>query len=454
MPLAAAFSASHSVHQLDNGLTVFIAPRKDTPLVSLQFSIRHGYAYAQGSEYEGIAHFYEHMLFKANSLTESQAEFMRALSGMGSVEWNGTTSRDHVTYFLTVPAAEFENALRLWSAVLIDTIFDEEEIRREVSVVSNEIEGNRRIPQRVLWRELNNALYRDLYRTGHYDTGALKGFTREILEREKNHWYVPNNSLVSLSGAINEAEALELVKKYFGHWQRGENAPPVRPLLLRARASQQGTAQEDARILQGFPNPEMATLIIAWDGPITRLHRVATFAADVLAEIISENSGPYLRELVEATPLFSIDSTSFSFYTGRFASEFIFQGRVAITNTDTLMRDARQAFNAVNELLADIAEGRHAITRKDIERVVQRNINTRIFRHEKPNSLLRDLNWCWAIADLQYFLDYERSLAAVSIEEIQRLAARWLAQPGLEFLWVHESVAAGLAATQAKGDAE
>ena len=411
------------------------------PLVTLQFSIRHGYAYAGGREYEGIAHFYEHMLFKANSLTKSQPEFMRALSRMGAVEWNGTTGRDQVTYFLTVPAAEFENALRLWSAVLIDTIFDEDEILREISVVSNEIEGNRLIPQRALWREVNTALYRDTYRTGHYETGALRGLTRDILLREKNHWYVPDNCLVSLSGAVSETEALRLVELYFGRWQRGEKAPPVRPLAPRRVSNPPGHAQ---RILPGFTNTEMANLVIAWNGPVTRLNRVATFAADVLADILSENSGPYLRELTEKTDLFSIHTTSFSFYTGRFASEFIFQGEISITNTRTLTQAAHQVFNAVNALLSDIAAGRRTITREDIERVVQKNINARVFRQEKPSSLLRDLNWCWSISDLRYFLDYERSLAAVSAEEIRRLASDWLTQPKLELLWVHDSVAPNL----------
>jgi len=440
-----------SEHRLDNGLTVFIAPRSDpkgaerAPLVSLQFSIRHGYAYARDGSREGIAHFYEHMLFKANSLTKSQPEFMRELNRMGAAGWNGSTSGELVTYFLTVPLAEFENALRLWSAVLIDTVFDDGEIQREVSVVSNEIEGNKKLPERILWRTVNTSLFTEPWRTGHYENAALRGFTRPILVCEKKRWYVPDNCLISLSGAVEEADALALVARYFGRWQRGGMRPSVRPLALRPALEQ--------RILTGFTNPSMAELVVVWNGPITLKDRAETLTADVLADLISENSGPWLRELTERSALFSIDSSSLSFYTGRYSSEFVFQGDIAITNTDTLTHDAHQVFREVNDMFAKIARGEHTITPADIQRIVRKNINARIFRHEKPNSYLHDLNWSWSAADIEYFLEYENGLAAVSVQDIERLAARWLAEPRLELLWVHDEITKNLAPFPAEGEA-
>lgn len=438
------------VRQLENGLSVFIAPGSENPIVSLQFSFRHGYAYTPGAEFEGIAHFYEHMLFKANSLTKSQPEFMRALGKLGAVDWNGTTGGELVNYYLTIPAAEFENALRLYSAVFIDTIFDVTEIEREVSVVSNEIEGNRRIPDRVLWRAIMDGLFPESYRTGHYETWQLRSFTRHHLVREKERFYVPDNCLLSVAGAVREADALTLIERYFGRWQRGQDRAEMPPLARRAS----GAHKPDTQILPGYTNPGMASLALAWHGPTAQLNRRETLAADVLAELISEKSGAYLPELVRRTALFSIDTSAFSFYTGRYSSEFIFQGDIACTNTDTLMADAAAIRDQLSAILADIANGKHTITAADIRRIAVKNRNGLIFRHEKPPAYLRDLGWAWGTADIEYFLDYIPGLASVSPGEIQNLAARWLRQTNLAILWVHDSVAAALSRLADRGGAE
>jgi predicted Zn-dependent peptidase len=191
----------------------------------------------------------------------------------------------------------------------------------------------------------------------------------------------------------------------------------------------------------------MAEVVLAWHGPTTLLDRRGTLAADVLADIISEKSGAFLPALVQNSALFSIDACSFSFNTGRYASEFVFQGDIAITDIHALQADAHMVYTRFSEMLADIASGKLSVTAEDIRRVAVKNRNARVFRHEKPSSYLRDLGWCWGAADIEYFLEYEQGLASISPDDIRDLSARWLRDhAGVALLWVHDDTARTLRA--------
>ena len=430
-------TASPTVFTLPNGLETIVFPRSDIPLVSIQFSIRHGYIYADHPLDEGIAHFYEHMLFKANSLTRTQQEFMRRLTEIGAAGWNGTTGGDAVNYYLTVPASEAERALELWAAVLIDTVFDPAEIRREISVVSNEIEGNRRDPGRAFWRLLNAGLYgkEQLYRTGHYETAHMGRFDQDLLVREQSRWYTPENCMIGLAGAIDEREALRLVAKYFGRWKQGSARPLTRPLATA------GTRPRDPGLITGgFTNPAMVRVLLVWPGPSILSNRNETLTADVLSYYLSEKSGHFLASLMSNTTLFSRESAGFSFSTGRYNSEFIFQGEIPATNHTRIPAQAAHLQRTVRAYLADIAAGRRAIPQEALRRISARIINERIFRHEKPAALLQDVSWWWCTADLAYWQRYDRGISAVSRDDVRRTAARWLRSAPLGVVWAHDSL--------------
>lgn len=435
--LTLSAATSPTVFTLPNGLKTIVFPRPDIPLVSIQFSIRHGYIYADRPEDEGIAHFYEHMLFKANSLTKTQQEFMRRLTEIGAAGWNGTTGGEAVNYYLSVPAKEVEHALELWSAVLIDTVFEAGEIRREISVVSNEIEGNRKDPGRAFWRLLNASLYgkKQLYRTGHYETSQMSRFGRELLLREQSRWYTPSNCLLGLAGAIDEREAVRLVSKYFGRWKPGKARPLTRPLAttsIRPRAP--------GLVIGGFTNPALARVLLVWPGPSILSNRNDTLVADVLSYYLSEKSGPFLDNLLQRTSLFSKESAGFGFSTGRYNSEFIFQGEIPATNQALLLEEAAKLQRTVQTYLAEIATGLRTIPAATLGRISARLINDRIFRHEKPAALLQDVGWWWCTADLAYWRQYERKILAVGPAQIRRTAARWLLFPPLRLVWAHDSL--------------
>src|SRR5256885_8160993 len=87
---------------LANGLRVIVIENHAVPLVTVELDVKNG-AYTQPPEYEGLAHLYEHMFFKANRTIPSQERYLERLRQLGA-SFNGTTSEERVNYFATAGA--------------------------------------------------------------------------------------------------------------------------------------------------------------------------------------------------------------------------------------------------------------------------------------------------------------------------------------------------------------
>src|SRR5687768_4822561 len=74
---------------LPNGLEVIVVENHGVPLATVEINVKNG-SFTQSPEFEGLAHMYEHMIFRANSKYREPSEFLDRMSDLGAV-FNGTT---------------------------------------------------------------------------------------------------------------------------------------------------------------------------------------------------------------------------------------------------------------------------------------------------------------------------------------------------------------------------
>src|SRR5947199_8553969 len=74
---------------LANGLEVIVVENHGVPLATIEIDVKNG-SFTQSPEYEGLAHMYEHMFFRANSKYPEPNQFWDKASDLGAV-FNGTT---------------------------------------------------------------------------------------------------------------------------------------------------------------------------------------------------------------------------------------------------------------------------------------------------------------------------------------------------------------------------
>src|SRR5438445_12278738 len=90
------------VHQtvLENGLQVIVVENQTVPLATVLVAVRNG-AFTQDSAEQGLAHLYEHILFRSfHGRAEAFALQATRLNG----RFNGPTPPDAVSYFALVPS--------------------------------------------------------------------------------------------------------------------------------------------------------------------------------------------------------------------------------------------------------------------------------------------------------------------------------------------------------------
>lgn len=106
--------------------------------------------------------------------------------------------------------------------MLLNSKFDEEEIKKEQGVVIEEINMSQDSPEDVL-DEIhseaifgNNSLAYPILGTAD----KIKSFNRKKIKDYIKTHYTPYNSVLSISGKFDEKELKKLIEEYFGKWSK------------------------------------------------------------------------------------------------------------------------------------------------------------------------------------------------------------------------------------------
>jgi predicted Zn-dependent peptidase len=258
---------------LDNGLEVVLHVDRRTPIVAVNLW------YHVGSKDEapgknGFAHLFEHVMFQGSKHVGEDMYF-KYLERAGASDRNGTTSTDRTNYFETVPGNQLELVLWLESdrmGFLLDHA-DQATFESQREVVKNERRQRyENAPYGFVPKLVNEALYPPGHPYHLLTIGTPEDLDRASLDDVRaffRTYYVPNNATLVIAGDLDEARALELVKKYFGPIPRGA-APPVRtqpvPVALDREVRLDVEADvELARVSMTWPTPP---IFAAGDGEL------------------------------------------------------------------------------------------------------------------------------------------------------------------------------------------
>lgn len=214
LPGFAKNNDSIKVFHLKNGHTVVIKEVHVNPLVTVDTWVKTG-SMNEDDKINGVSHFLEHLLFKGTKNRKNgEAEKILESKGAG---YNAATSKDFTHYFTTIASQHAELALDLQSDMLLNALIPEEELDNEKKVVQEEIRRALDDPDRILFNNLNNILFKQhpyKYETlGTMDT--IQNVSRKEILDYYHKWYVPSNMTTVIIGDINTEKMLALVKEKF-----------------------------------------------------------------------------------------------------------------------------------------------------------------------------------------------------------------------------------------------
>ncbi len=409
-PLQAADTAPQipiTEEVLPNGLKVLLIEAPKAPVVSVQVWYRVG-TRNEVPGLTGLSHMLEHMMFKGTPTVPIKM-FDRLIQKAGGTD-NAFTYQDATAYYEDLSADHLELALRLEADRMRNLLFDEKEFQSERDVVAEE----RRLRQEddpiaALYEVVHPAAF-----SAHPYANPVIGWMHDIkdmrLEDLKQHYktyYAPNNAVLVVAGAMRPAEALPLVRQYFGVLPRGADPPPVRA----TRPPQQGERRVYLR-----KEAQLPYVVLAY--PVPNARDADSLALDLLETILSGGRSSRLhRSLVYEKQLalsagayndrLSVDPNLFTVYASPLP------GKTA--------EEVEKALGAEIERVK-----REPVSDQELEKAKNQNEADFVMGQDSVFNLGRtvitmDLSTTW-----KDFYRYIPEIRAVTAADVQRVAQKYL----------------------------
>ena len=232
--------------RLSNGLVVLTLEDRSTPVVSFQMWVRVGSR--DESRYTGLAHLFEHMMFKG-SKNIAPEEHARLISARGG-RVNAFTSRDYTVYFADVTSETLPLVIELEAERVANldisekTLGSEREVVLEERRMRTEDRPNGRAMEALMALTFQAHPYRWPVIGWRSDVEAV---TLEECRRFFRRYYAPNNMVISIVGDFDGAEALALIRRTFGSMDPAAEIPRNPTVEPEQRGERRATVAFEVR---------------------------------------------------------------------------------------------------------------------------------------------------------------------------------------------------------------
>ncbi|MFC1996060.1 M16 family metallopeptidase [Chloroflexota bacterium] len=407
-------SVTHST--LSNGLQVMLKEIHTAPIVS-------NWAwYRVGSRDEipgitGISHWVEHMQFKGTPQFPAGV-LDKAVSRDGGV-WNAFTYMDWTTYFQTMPADKIDLGVRLEADRMANSIFDPDEVSSERTVIISERQGNENHP---LFR-LGEAVQAAAFRVHPYhheiigDMADLQTINRDQLYNHYKSYYQPNNAVVVVTGDFETESMLARLQELFGvipsddpplHKARVE-PKPAGEHRLTVEGPGETTFVQDTYRAPAAMDPDFFPFVVL-DSLLTGPSSLNLFGGG-----ISNKTSRLYRALVEGELAVSLHGSL-----PATIDPFIY----AITATVHPQKTPEEVITAID---GEIKRAQDEIpTAEALARAVKQARALFAYGSESITNQGFWLGFTEMFASYEWFTQYLDNLAAVTPEDVQRIAQTYL----------------------------
>jgi predicted Zn-dependent peptidase len=258
-------------HTLPNGLTILTEEMQHVRSVSIGVWVKTGSRHEE-AEANGISHFVEHMVFKGTT-SRSAADIARQIDSIGG-NMDAFTSKEYICFNAKVLDEHLPIALDVVSDMVLNPVFDSQEITRERGVVLEEIKMDEDLPDYLVHEIFTQNFWLD-HPLGKPILGTketVRRFEQPLLREYYQKHFYPGNLIVSAAGNLDHQRLVELVSQRFDHLQAGQNgfhqAAPKTSSRIVLRNKKE---LEQVQICLGVPSL-----------PIAHSQRYASFALNAL----------------------------------------------------------------------------------------------------------------------------------------------------------------------------
>ncbi len=283
------FPYNYTIDDLPNGLRLITVPTDYPNLVALYIAVQAGSRNEIEPGKSGFAHFFEHLMFRGSeNYTADQRE---AIFKRAGAETNAYTSDDRTVYHATFSKDDVDEIMKMEADRFIRLKYALPEFQTEALAVKGEYDKNSANPFSKLYEVLRETAFKT-HTYSHTTMGYLKDIQDmpnqfEYSQAFFKRFYRPEYTTIVLVGDITRERALDLTKRYFGEWKRGNYSATI-------PAEPKQTEPRSANI--DWPSPTLPIVAVAFRGPAYSDLEKDKLALDLLAQVaFGENSDLYQK---------------------------------------------------------------------------------------------------------------------------------------------------------------
>jgi zinc protease len=289
-PAAAQGRIKFTEYDLPNGLHVILHEDHATPIVTVSVMYHVG-SKNEDPQRTGFAHFFEHLLFEGSE-NIGRGEYMKLVQANGG-QLNANTSQDRTFYFETLPSNQLALALWMESERMLHAKIDDVGVETQRKVVKEE---KKQSFDNRPYGQLLNVVFDNLFTKHPYRWSPIgkeqyidQAKISEFMEFYKT-FYVPNNAVLVIGGDINQAQAKELISKYFADIPKGTQAIP--------RPTDVEPVQTAEKRTTFYDNVQLPAVIFAYHG--AAMGTEDFYALQMLNQLLSQGkSSRFQKEIVD-----------------------------------------------------------------------------------------------------------------------------------------------------------
>ena len=167
-------------------------------------------------EFEGSAHFLEHLLFMGSKKYPEHSEYHSFIQTSGGLD-NAYTSDSITNYYLTLPTNSLEKGIEMLSWFFREPLLQEKYIKSEMEIINSEHQKN---ILSDLWKvdDIFKKFMEDGQKFTKFGTGSLeslKDITKDDIFKLYNTYYTTDNMYVCIIDSKNIKEMIKTYVKYF-----------------------------------------------------------------------------------------------------------------------------------------------------------------------------------------------------------------------------------------------
>ncbi|MFZ5376614.1 MAG: M16 family metallopeptidase [Patescibacteria group bacterium] len=370
-----AYMFKHSISTTNLGLEVIRIPLKNIESVVVLALSNTGSRYEEPNK-QGIAHFFEHMVFKGTEKYPDAQTLAKTVDSIGA-DFNAFTSKEYTGYYVKSASVHLELAMDVLSDMLLSPKLRQTDIDLEKGVIIEELNMYVDNPARHIGNLFDQMIYRgsglshDIIGQKETINSMLSADFRDFLKK----WYGLGNLVLVVAGdekVVGSQDLMEKIDQYFTK-DGGERQGKVN---ITDRLCPQGPVSQE-RLLVESRQTQQAHFILGWPGIKRKDPR--RYALSVLSTILGGNmSSRLFSEIRERRGLcYYINSGIDQFHDG---------GVLAVSAGVDLKR-VDEAIQTTLSEFGNLFNGTKAISQEELTRARDYLIGKMVLSFEDSESL-------------------------------------------------------------------